>query len=151
RNDLAGLRRALRVAAIAQLSDEVGFSCTENGQSLRLEPAYLGEYRGLVPPDVLVGDLVVPDADDGEHGDVDPMPGRFDPVQDPRHYPVVREGHDHLLGDAGAPYGEAQRLDGDVVGERTDELLCVEAAHALAAARATTGGDVEQVWLVGHR
>src|ERR1051325_11017858 len=70
---------------------------TRYRQLLRIEQPELDEHRGLVPINMLVIQLAVPEAHDYDQGDFDSPTSRRDTGQHPIHFDAVGEFDDHLI------------------------------------------------------
>ena len=97
----------------------------------RVEKSDLSEERGLVPVDVLVGDLAVREPDDDAEREAHVPPRRCDARQQLGHLDVVREREDELVDDLALADRPGDRSDRDVGRPLADEVVAVELADTL--------------------
>jgi hypothetical protein len=129
----------------------MGLLAAGDGEGGGIEEPDLHEHRGLIPVDVLVGDLAILESHHHDGRDPHPPAGRRDPGEHERDLAVVRELEDEFVDHALGGYRPRDRSQVRVIRRLADELGRVEPPDRRAAAGAGQRRHVPDVRLLDHR
>src|SRR5215469_9706691 len=115
-----------------------------------IQDAQLGEYRGLIPIEMLVGDFACLKLNDPDQGKLDPMTRRRHTGNHPIHIECMGKSSHELFDDPSLAEGLRQQGEIEIWRNVRQELTSIELAHSYPTHSARPGRNGEDIRIFGH-